>query len=274
MPELPEVETIRRTLAGKVEGRRITDIHLDLPRLVKWPQPDEFKAIIRGKTIKKLDRKGKYLLLHLDGGYVLVIHLRMTGRLYYVSADTLLDRFVRVIFVLDNGERLIYADSRTLGTLHLMSGEQLKQINGLISLGPEPLTDEFTEEYLERMLTKRQGKIKAVLLDQKLIGGLGNIYADECLALAGIHPERSASGLNPLEIQRLYEAINRVIEDGILHGGTSFRDYRDGAGQKGSHQGHLYVYGRAGKPCRGCGALIRKIEVGGRGTHYCPHCQA
>lgn len=273
MPELPEVETIRRTLSGKVEGRVITAVRLDLPRLIKWPAADEFLAIIRGKSIEKLVRKGKYLLFHLDDRNVLVIHLRMTGRLFYVTADTPLDKFVRIIFDLDNGDRLIYADTRTLGTLYLMPEEQLWRIAGLASLGPEPLTAEFTEDYLKQALSKRSGKVKAVLLDQKLIGGLGNIYVDECLALAGIHPERPAASLDQYEIAKLHKAIDQVIEAGIVHGGTSFRDYRDGAGQKGSHQHHLHVYGRKREPCRTCGTAIERIEVGGRGTHYCPECQ-
>lgn len=273
MPELPEVETIRRTLTGKVEGRVITAVQLCLPRLIKWPAADEFEAIIRGKSVVKLLRRGKYLLFYMDDRNVLVIHLRMTGRLYYVSGDTLLDSFVRIIFDLDNGDRLIYADTRTLGTLYLMPEDELWRIAGLASLGPEPLTPEFTEEYLKQMVSRKSGKIKAVLLDQKVIGGLGNIYVDECLALAGIHPERPALSLDGAEIAKLYTAINKVIEDGIVHGGTSFRDYRDGAGKKGSHQHHLHVYGRKAQPCRTCGTAIQRTEVGGRGTHYCPECQ-
>lgn len=273
MPELPEVETIRRTLVSKVEGRVIKTVRLHLPRLIKWPSPEAFQAVIRGKQINRLTRRGKYLLFHLDDGNILIVHLRMTGRLYYVAADIPLDKFVRIVFELDNGDHLIYADTRTLGTLYLMPAEELWRIAGLASLGPEPLTPEFTNDYLRGILRKRSGKVKAVLLNQQLIGGLGNIYVDECLALAGVHPERPADSLDDNEISKLHQAINRVIEDGIAHGGTSFRDYRDGAGQKGSHQHHLHVYGRKAEPCRVCGTAIQRIEVGGRGTHYCPCCQ-
>jgi formamidopyrimidine-DNA glycosylase len=273
MPELPEVETIRRTLTGKVEGRVIKAVEVKLPRLVKWPTADEFQAIILNKTITRLSRRGKYLLFYLEDNYVFVIHLRMTGRLYYVSSNTPLDRFVHIIFTFENEDRLIYADTRTLGTLYLMREDELWRIAGLASLGPEPLSPDFTEAYLRDTLSKRPGKIKAILLNQQLIGGLGNIYVDESLAVAGIHPERSADSLTDVEIVKLYNAINRVIEDGIVHGGTSFRDYRDGAGEKGSHQHHLHVYGRKTQPCRVCGTPIERIEVGGRGTHYCPTCQ-
>ncbi|MCX7781394.1 MAG: DNA-formamidopyrimidine glycosylase [Negativicutes bacterium] len=273
MPELPEVETIRRTLTGKVEGRIIARAEVRLPRLIKWPAADEFQVVLAGKKIESLTRRGKYLVFHLDNGYALVIHLRMTGRLFYVPGASEFDRFVHVIFHLDDGSSLIYADTRTLGTLYLMPEDELPRIAGLAAMGPEPLTPEFTADYLRDTLRRRSGKIKTVLLNQQLIGGLGNIYVDESLALAGIHPERPASSLTDTEIQRLHQSINKVIGAGIAHGGTSFRDYRDGANQKGSHQDHLLVYGRKAEPCKLCSAVIERTVVAGRGTHFCPKCQ-
>lgn len=273
MPELPEVETIRRSLAGKVAGRRIKRVEVLLPRLVKWPAADEFQAILTGKEITRLDRRGKYLVFRLEGNLALVIHLRMTGRLYYGSADTTRDKFTHIIFHLDNGDVLLYADTRTLGTLYAMPDEELWRISGLSGMGPEPLTSEFTLEYFRDTLAKRKGKIKALLLNQQLIGGLGNIYVDEALAIAKIDPERVSSTLSHEESERLYHAVNQVIAAGIEHGGTTFRDYRDSEGKSGSHQHHLYVYGRSGKPCHFCGAEIRRKEVAGRGTHFCPQCQ-
>lgn len=273
MPELPEVETIRRSLKSKVVGRVIKHVELLLPRLIKWPAAEKFQAVITGKKILALKRSGKYLLFELENNFVLVIHLRMTGKLLFSSADTEFDRFVRIVFYFDNGDILQYADSRTLGTIYAMPSDELWRIAGLLSMGPEPLSIDFTLDYLIGGLKKRKGKIKPLLLNQNFIGGLGNIYVDESLNVAGIRPERSADSISEAEAKRLFDAINKVISDGITHGGTTFRDYRDSNGQSGSHQFHLYVYGRKGLPCLKCGAPIEKKEVAGRGTYYCPNCQ-
>jgi formamidopyrimidine-DNA glycosylase len=273
MPEMPEVETIRRTLTDKVTGRRITDVDMLLPRLVKWPSPEEFRALVADSVITRLDRRGKYLLFYLDNDKVMVVHLRMTGRLYYVTPDAPPDRFTRVVFKLDGGDALLYADSRTLGTLYALPTDELWRISGLATLGPEPLSAAFTPAYFRESLAGRKVTIKGLLLNQKLIGGLGNIYVDEALALAGIRPERPAAGLTDEEALRLYDAVNAVIAQGIEHGGTTFRDYRDGDGRKGSNQHHLRVYGRKDEACSVCGTPIARSEVAGRGTHYCPHCQ-
>lgn len=273
MPEMPEVEIIRQTLVEKVSGRRIKEVEFLLSRLVKWPSAGEFQAVLTGKRIIDLTRRGKYLLFHLDDQQIMVVHLRMTGRLSYVSPGMEIDKFTRIIFKLDNGDCLIYGDTRTLGTLYLLPPEELWRISGLANMGPEPLSAEFTLEYLASMLKKRHGNIKAVLLNQKYIGGLGNIYVDESMAIAGIHPERIASSLNADEEKRLYHAINKVIADGITHGGTTFRDYRDGNGKRGSHQEHLAVYGRKMAPCLNCGMPILWKTIAGRGTHFCPECQ-
>lgn len=273
MPEMPEVETIRRTLVDKVEGRKIIGVEIDLPRLIKWPLASEFQAVLTNQTIIKLKRRGKYLLFYLSNNLVLVVHLRMTGRLYYVTPGSKRDRFTHIVFNLDNGNVLLYADTRTLGTLYLMAEEELWRIAGLSSMGPEPLSEEFTLQYFSDMLGTRQATIKSVLLNQKLVGGLGNIYVDEALALACVDPERVASSLTVQEVKHLYQAVNQVIADGIAHGGTTFRDYRDGSGQNGNHQHYLNVYGRANQPCHRCGGPIARKQVAGRGTHYCPHCQ-
>ncbi len=273
MPEMPEVETIRRTLSGRVEGRKIARVDIGLSRLIKWPTAAEFQAMITEREIVRLDRRGKYLLFYLDNQLVFIIHLRMTGRIYYVTPGTAFDKFTHIVFRFDNGDALVYADPRTLGTLYLMPQNELWRIAGLATMGPEPLSDEFTQEYFADMLSKRQATIKSILLNQKLIGGLGNIYVDEALAIAGIDPERRANSINKTEVKYLFQAVNQVIADGIAHGGTTFRDYRDGRGQSGSHQHHLQVYGRANQPCQRCGAIIARKEVAGRGTHYCPNCQ-
>ena len=273
MPEMPEVETIRRTLTKKVEGRMIQNLDVRLPRLIKWPSPESFQAIIRGKQILSLERRGKYLIFHLEDAWLLVVHLRMTGRLQYVSSEKELDKYARIIFFLDNQDVLVYSDTRTLGTLYLIPADEVWRISGLVKMGPEPLTPEFTIEYFREGLKKRQAKIKALLLDQSFIGGLGNIYVDESLYLAAIHPERVANSLSDDESKNLFFAVNQVIGDSIVHGGTTFRDYRDGLGNRGSHQRHLKVYGRKGEYCERCESTILWKEVGGRGTHYCEICQ-
>lgn len=274
MPEMPEIETIRRSLEPHIKGCCIKSVDILLPRQIKWPEPAGFVARILQQKIDRLDRAGKYLLLELDNDVSLIFHLRMTGQLIYVPADGE-DRshHNRAIFHLDNGARLIFSDTRTFGTLYAMKKEELCQIRGMLEMGPEPLSAGFTTEYLARALAGRKTCIKSFLLDQRKIGGMGNIYVDEALFGARIHPQRPAGSLKPEEIENLHKAINKVIADGIADGGTTFRDYRDGNGDSGSHQEHLYVYGRAGKPCRVCGSLLEKSRVGGRGTHFCPRCQ-
>jgi len=273
MPEMPEIEIIKRTLIEKVSGRTIKEVEFLLSRLVKWPSAGEFQAILTNKKIITLTRRGKYLLFHLDNQQIMVVHLRMTGRLSYITPGMEADPFTRIIFKLDNGDLLLYADTRTLGTLYLLPPDELWRISGLANMGPEPLSMEFSLLYITEMLRKRHGNLKGVLLNQKYIGGLGNIYVDESMAIAGIHPERIASSLADDEIEKLFHAINKVIADGITHGGTTFRDYRDGNGQKGTHQHHLIVYGRKAAPCLTCNTPIVWKVVSGRGTHFCPNCQ-
>lgn len=274
MPEMPEIETIRRSLEPHIQGHQIKSVEVLLPRQIKWPEPEGFVARILQTRIERLDRHGKYLLLQLDNQVSLVFHLRMTGQLVYVPAtgqDS--SHHTRLIIYLDDGARLIFSDTRTFGTLYAMHQDELWRIHGMAELGPEPLSQEFTVEYLAKAAQNRKTRIKSFLLDQSKVGGLGNIYVDEALFLAGIHPMRRAGDLSLEELTRLHESVNKVIAAGIADGGTTFRDYRDGNGDKGSHQEHLYVYGRDGQSCRICGTPLEKIKVGGRGTRFCPHCQ-
>lgn len=273
MPEMPEVEIIRRGLEKNIVSQKIVSVEVLLGRMIKWPGEEDFRALLTGASVKEVGRRGKYLLLHLTNDCMLVVHLRMTGRLCYTAAGETPDAYARINFHLESGDMLVYADTRTLGTLYMLKAGEEWRISGLVNMGPEPLSPEFTPEYLNGVLKKQRGKIKSFLLNQKYIGGLGNIYADECLFLAGILPTRSGISLDDAEIKRLYECINKVIADGIRDGGTTFRDYRNSEGGKGSHQENLFVYGRDKEKCRSCGNEILKIEVGGRGTHYCPNCQ-
>ena len=273
MPEMPEVEIIRRYLDTQVAGKTIMNLDIRLPRMIKWPDVEGFRALVTGRTIKSMNRRGKYLLMELDNDSKVVFHLRMTGRLVYEPTGETSDHHARVIFHLQDGASLVYGDTRTLGTIHGLKPQELGMLKGLAEMGPEPLSAEFTAEYLYRTASRRKVAIKSFLLNQKYIGGIGNIYADEALFLAGIHPLRPANSLTQTECGKLWESVNKVIADGIADGGTTFRDYQNGEGGKGSHQEHLYVYGRKGEQCRNCGAVIERITVGGRGTHFCPNCQ-
>lgn len=273
MPEMPEVEIIRRYLDTQVAGKTIMNLDIRLPRMIKWPDVEGFRALVTGRTIKSMNRRGKYLLMELDNDSKVVFHLRMTGRLVYEPMGETSDHHARVIFYLQDGASLVYGDTRTLGTIHGLKSQELGMLKGLAEMGPEPLSAEFTAEYLYKTANQRKVAIKSFLLNQKYIGGIGNIYADEALFLAGIHPLRPANSLTQTECGRLWESVNKVIADGIADGGTTFRDYQNGEGGKGSHQEHLYVYGRKGEQCCNCGAVIERITVGGRGTHFCPNCQ-
>jgi len=273
MPEMPEVEIIRRYLDTQVAGKTIMNLDIRLPRMIKWPDVEGFRALVTGRTIKSMNRRGKYLLMELDNDSKVVFHLRMTGRLVYEPTGETSDHHARVIFHLQDGASLVYGDTRTLGTIHGLKPQELGMLKGLAEMGPEPLSAEFTAEYLYKTAKQRKVAIKSFLLNQKYIGGIGNIYADEALFLAGIHPLRPANSLTQAECSSLWESVNKVIAAGIADGGTTFRDYQNGEGGKGSHQEHLYVYGRKGEQCRNCGAVIERITVGGRGTHFCPKCQ-
>ena len=275
MPEMPEVEIIRQHLDSRLAGKRIKSVEIMLPRQLKWPASvEQFSRLCCGPEIEAMERRGKYLLLRLAGEMRIVFHLRMTGSLVYVEAGQEYENaHLRAVFYLEDGSRLCFADIRTFGVIYGLKPGELDMVKGLREMGPEPLSPEFTAEYLEGIARKGKAPIKNLLLDQRKIGGIGNIYADEALFLAHVHPKRLAGSLSHEECQKLWRAVNQVIEAGIRDGGTTFRDYRNGEGGKGSHQEHLYVYHRQGEPCRECGVLIEYTKVAGRGTHYCPMCQ-
>ncbi|MBS3975215.1 MAG: DNA-formamidopyrimidine glycosylase [Syntrophomonadaceae bacterium] len=272
MPELPEVETVKRSLAAKILQIPILDVEVLFPKVIKFPSAVDFSAILRGKRFVSIDRKGKYLLFHLDDGHVLIVHLRMTGRLLWVKEEAALVKHTHIVIVFENGYQLRFQDQRQFGTLHLLPGNQLHLLAGLDKLGPEPLTN-LSVTGLKDSLSKSRRKIKDVILDQTIIAGIGNIYADEILFAAALHPERPAKSLTDEEIIRLYEAMLSRLEAGIRHRGTSFRDYVDGEGKQGEFQALLKVYGREGLPCFQCGSLICRHRIGGRSSCFCPACQ-
>lgn len=271
MPELPEVETIRRTLMPVLVGRTIADCIVLLPKVLENQEPAAFARAVSGRKIEDLTRRGKYLLFHLSGGRVLVVHLRMTGQLVYHPPEAQPGapaKHTHAVFRLDDGATLHYVDPRRFGRLRIAPAPAQPE-----GLGPEPLDGTFSPAILRERLSRRRGRIKALLLDQGFLAGLGNIYADEALYRAGIHPERPADRLTAREVQALYHAIREVLAEAIRYRGTSIVNYVDGQGRPGEFQLRLNVYGRAGEPCPSCATPIARTRVANRGTYFCPRCQ-
>lgn len=273
MPELPEVETVRRTLEPKLIGRKIIDVKILLPKIIRKPDASEFKELIVDKKFRSIDRRGKYLLFKLSKALCLVAHLRMTGQLIYCKKEQEIEKHTHVIFNLDNGSHLRYIDIRQFGGFNLVASDELDSISGLRTLGPEPLSEDFNKEYLKKALRHSRAKIKGLLLDQTFVAGLGNIYVDEALFRAKINPERVGSSLLAREATNLHKAIQEVLRLGIENRGTSLKDYVDGEGRSGDFQKLLQVYGKASEPCPKCSTILVKTKVAGRSTTHCPKCQ-
>lgn len=273
MPELPEVETVRRTLYDKVVGRRVERVEIITPRQIYHPDPDTFRAEVEGASFTDIERKGKWLIFGL-GPLELIAHLRMSGHLYVCDPERPRDKHTHVVFHLDNGTELRYDDQRKFGGFHLLRGaEDPGRPPGLKVIGPEPLSDTFTPEYLGQVLNGRRTPIKAALLNQTLVAGLGNIYVDEALFCARLHPARPAESFGASEVERLHRCIQSVLERAVAKRGTTFSLYFDGEGQAGDMYDELQVFDRAGEPCPACAAPIIKVEIAQRGTHLCPACQ-
>ena len=273
MPELPEVETIRRTLVELVKGKTIDKVTVLWPKMVKKPDDvDHFINLINGQTIHNVDRRGKFLKFILDD-YVLISHLRMEGKygLYSINEDY--DKHTHVLFTFKDQTELRYRDVRKFGTMHLFVKGEEETVLPLSQLGPEPFSDQFTKKNFTDQLKKTNRKIKVALLDQKIVVGLGNIYVDEALFRAGIHPETTAMQLKPKEISKLYQEIIATLQEAVEKGGSTIRSYVNTQGQIGMFQLDLFVYGQKGESCKRCDTQIEKIIVGGRGTHFCPKCQ-
>jgi len=273
MPELPEVETIKRTLEPKLTGQSFTEAEIYLPTIIRIPNAEEFKKQIAGQKIKSISRRGKYLTINLSQNLALIFHLRMTGRLIYCHADEPLLKHTHLIMKLDSGNELRFTDVRQFGRVWLVSVQKLDTVSGLKDLGPEPFDTAFTREFLKKELRRRRTRIKPLLLDQTFIAGLGNIYADEALHRARIHPKKLACNLDARETSKLYITIREVLQEGIDNRGTTFRDYVDGDGQCGSNQDLLQIYNREGQPCFRCKTAVIKIKIGGRSSYFCPYCQ-
>jgi formamidopyrimidine-DNA glycosylase len=273
VPELPEVETIRRRLAPVLEGATIESAEIVDPRLTRPVDPQRVAEALVGERVVALERRGKYLLWRLESGRTLVVHLRMTGSLRHDSTGELPeDAHRRATLGFDTGARIGYRDVRRFGTWELLEPEHLRPYLSA-RLGPEPLATSFTAARLGALLAGRRAPVKAFLLDQRRVAGVGNIYADEALWRARIHPLRPAGTLDRGEIASLHRALRAVLRKGIELQGSTLRDYVTPEGDDGAMQQEFHVYGRLGQPCDRCGRPIERIVVAGRGTWFCPHCQ-
>ena len=265
MPELPEVETIKRELERAVLGKKITEVKIHNPKVIKQPKPEIFSKGLKNITIKNILRKGKLLILELSSGQSLVIHLRMTGQLIY-PGDA---RQSRVSFRLSNNRWLDFNDRRLLGELRLL--DDWTSLRFIKELGPEPF--DLTVDKFKEMLAGKKTKIKPLLMDQTFIAGVGNLYAVEALFRAKIHPHRSVSSLSNKEKERLFKQINAVLNKAIEYKGSSVDQYVQVSGDAGDYISYHKVYGREGKPCCICKTPIKRITLAGRGTYFCPRCQ-
>jgi len=270
MPELPEVETIRRDLEKLIVGHKVLGIETNSPKQVQ-PSLNVVKKAIIGTTIKKVQRRAKILQIFFSSGAIIIVHLKLTGRLLVRKKGDKTDDWQHVTVFLSGGNELRFADARKFGWLRLLKDEkELQKI--LKEFGPEPFSD-LTLPVFQKILSSTARPIKIILMDQQRISGVGNIYASEALFLAGIDPRRPANKINQKEAEKLFHNLEKVLKLGLRYRGASDNDYLDALGHKGSYQEHFLVYGRQGQKCPTCSGLIKRIVVGGRGTFYCSACQ-
>jgi len=278
MPELPEVETVRRGLEARIQGLRFREVEARRGDL-RWPLPQGFAAALAGRRVVALRRRGKYLLIDLDGGpaddggRVLLVHLGMSGRIVIGGQENELPRHEHVVFVLEDGVRVRFRDHRRFGAMDLFAPAAEPAHWLLAGLGPEPLDPGFTAQVLRDRLAGRRSPLKAALLDQKLVAGLGNIYVCEALFRARLSPRRIAATVGPVRAGRLAAAIRQVLEEAIAAGGSSLRDYVDASGELGYFQTRFRVYDRAGMPCPECATPVNRIVQSARSSYFCPACQ-
>jgi formamidopyrimidine-DNA glycosylase len=280
VPELPEVETVARDLRPRLTGATIVGARTSWARTLRGHDPVAFAELVAGHRVEEVGRRAKQLVVTLSGGLALTIHLKMTGQLFVVPAEAPMDPYVRLVLELDDGRELRFRDIRKFGRVGLyerdpLTGELVAEAGGaaiFAGTGPEPLDDAFTVREFRRRLRARKGRLKPLLLDQSFLAGVGNIYADEALWFARLHPLRTARTLRPADERRLYEAIRSVLAEAVERRGSSVDDYTAPDGD-GSMQERLQVYQRTGEPCPRCGRPVRRIVVGARSTHFCSWCQ-
>lgn len=270
MPELPEVETIRRSLEPLLTGKRITGVKVILVKALGELTPEMLRGAVLETSIQGVERRGKYLILKLSNDLRIVFHLRMTGRLVFCEADEPSAKYTTLVLELDGGKELRFEDTRKFGTVDLVDQDTPHTMKGL---GPEPLSPDWQPDQLKKAAIGRHIAVKAFLLDQTVLAGLGNIYADEALFRAGINPNTPTDSITMKDWIRLHQAIREILEEAIAYRGTTKRDYVDGQGHAGSFQNRLKVYGRTDQPCYSCGTLIHRQRIAGRSSHFCPQCQ-
>ncbi len=272
MPELPEVETVKETLKKIIVNKRITDVFINYENIIEYPLADEFKKIIINEKINDVKRRGKWLMFDLDH-YYLLSHLRMEGKYFFKSKDDAHTKHEHVIFTLDGKYELRYLDTRKFGKMHLIEKDKVYNQKPLNELGKEPWDKELNSDYLKEKYKNKKLPIKTVILDQSIIVGIGNIYADEILFLSKISPLKKANLLNKEELEKIIINTKKVLDEAIINGGTTIRSYESSEGVHGKNQDNLLVHNREGQTCPNCKEHIIKIRVGGRGTYYCPICQ-
>ena len=275
MPELPEVEHVVRALYRAVVGRTIVASEVRLPKLIAPSSASLFNRKLKGSTITGVSRRGKFILIELDSERILAVHLRMTGKFLYLSAENVLPKHAHAIFYLDNDRRLVFRDQRQFGVMKLVARARLAKTKGIRDLAPEPLSDDFSPAYLREIVARSRRSLKTLLLDQTKILGLGNIYAAEALFRAGINPFKIAAQLSSRRVPRLHQAIRDVLGDAITDSSTSriSLEHPNGFSYGEAFERFWQVYEREGEPCFKCGARIRRLTHGGRSTYWCPRCQ-
>jgi len=269
MPELPEVETVKRQLHTGLAGRKIVDLEIWKQERIE-PQAEKFADALFGRTFNSVERRAKLLIFKLDDGNALTAHLKMTGKFVFVDSGYKPDKHDRILFVLDDGTRLVWSDVRQFGFIHHVSGSELENI--LSAYGPEPL-ETSAQNLAERIAKPKTRLVKAALLNQEVVAGIGNIYADEACFRAGVRPTRRLGSLSSAERELVMAEAQNILRESIAQKGTSANDYVDTAGERGGFLELLRVYGRQGEPCRTCKTPIKKIVLVQRGTHFCPKCQ-
>lgn len=272
MPELPEVETVKETLKPKLLNRVIIDTDIHYPGIIEYPSLEEFKNNIKNQKINSLSRKGKLIILELDN-YYLLSHLRMEGKYFFKTEKDQLLKHEHVIFKLDNNTELRYHDVRKFGKMWLIEKNKINEIGPLTELGLEPWDKNLTTSYLKDKFKTKKIPIKTAILDQTIITGIGNIYANEILFMSKINPLKESNSLTEDELERIINNTKKELEAAIKKGGTTIRSYTSVDGVHGLFQQELYVHGKENKKCPNCGTIIIKEKVGGRGTYYCPNCQ-
>lgn len=291
MPELPEVETIVRDLRKEIVGRKIENVWTDFSKIIKRPKNlEDFEREIKGKKIEKFWRRGKNIIFELSNNYSLLIHQKMTGHLLFgkwkiedgkwISTtpgplkEDPMNKFLHLIFFLDNSWQLALSDLRKFAKVELWKTEELRNSKQFKELGPEPLERNFTFlKFKGALQKKKKGKIKQILMDQTIIAGIGNIYSDEILWRAKIHPFKNVSKLSKIELKKIYEAMKEILPLAIKLGGESISDYRRPSGEKGFYDKARKVYRREGEKCPDCNGIVKRVKIGGRSAHFCPKCQ-